>query len=511
MSNASQPPFSNPAEFNSYAASARAQGFTHVPIVRETLADLDTPVSTYLKLADRPYTYLFESVHGGNKWGRYSIIGLPCETIYRFVGNELSVEHNGKRIEQRIVEQPLETVRSLQAQYKISEYPGLPEMIGGLVGYFGYETVAYIEPRLAGQDKPDSIETPDILLMVSLNVLIFDNFSGSIFMMTLADVSDSQAYQKAQTHLETCMTQLSANLDVPKLTFANVANGRDQKPTEDNFELHFDKADFEKAVERCQEYIREGDIMQVVLSQRLSQPYEGPPINVYRALRLINPSPHMYFLNMGDFSIVGSSPEILVSLREGKVTVRPIAGTRKRGLTEEQDQLLEKELLNDEKELAEHLMLIDLGRNDVSRIATTGSVELTEKMLIERYSHVMHIVSNVDGQIRPELDAIDALKATFPAGTVSGAPKIRAMEIISELEPIKRGVYSGAVGYLGWNGQMDTAIAIRTAVIKEGTINIQAGAGIVADSVPKYEWNETLNKAKALVTAVNMASADPET
>ena len=383
-------------------------------------------------------------------------------------------------------------------------------MIGGLVGYFGYETVAYIESRLANQNKPDSIETPDILLMVSLNVLIFDNLAGSIFMMTLADVNDSQAYQKAQHHLDQCLTQLSSNLDFPKLSFANASDRKNQELSADNYELHFDKPDFEQAVERCQEYIRNGDIMQVVLSQRLSKAYNGPPINVYRALRLINPSPHMYFLNLGDFSIVGSSPEILVRLRDGKVTVRPIAGTRKRGRDEEQDQLLEQELLNDEKELAEHLMLIDLGRNDVGRIAETGSVELTEKMLIERYSHVMHIVSNVDGKIRPELDAIDALKATFPAGTVSGAPKIRAMEIINELEPIKRGVYSGAVGYLGWNGQMDTAIAIRTAVIKDGTINIQTGAGIVADSVPKYEWNETLNKARALVTAVTIANADPE-
>ena len=505
-----QPPFSNLSEFNSYAESLRAQGFTHVPVVRETLADLDTPVSTYLKLANQPYTYLFESVHGGDKWGRYSIIGLPCETIYRFIGNELSIEHDGKIIEQRTVEQPLETVREIQSQYKIPEYPGLPEMIGGLVGYFGYETVAYIESRLADQHKPDSIETPDIQLMVSLNVLIFDNLAGSIFMMTLADINDSQAYQNAQLHLDQCLAQLSSNLDLPKLSFTHVSDRQNQELAADNYELHFDKPDFEQAVESCQEYIRNGDIMQVVLSQRLSKSYNGPPINVYRALRLINPSPHMYFLNLGDFSIVGSSPEILVRLRDGKVTVRPIAGTRKRGRDEEQDQLLEQELLNDEKELAEHLMLIDLGRNDVGRIAETGSVELTEKMLIERYSHVMHIVSNVDGQIRPELDAIDALKATFPAGTVSGAPKIRAMEIINELEPLKRGVYSGAVGYLGWNGQMDTAIAIRTAVIKDGTINIQAGAGIVADSVPKYEWNETLNKARALVTAVTMADVDQE-
>jgi len=500
------PPFSNLAEFNLYAESLRERGYTHIPVARETLADLDTPVSTYLKLADQPYTYLFESVQGGSKWGRYSIIGLPCDKVYRFFGNDLSVEHSGVIIEQNTVVEPLQTVREIQSQYKVSEYPGLPEMIGGLVGYFGYETVGYIEPRLANQNKPDSIGSPDILLMVSLDVLIFDNLSGRIFMVTLADINDPQAYQNAQTHLDQCVMKLSSSVTAPQPP--NTASGNKSVGlSEGDYDVHFDQADFKVAVERCRDYIRDGDIMQVVLSQRLSAPYVGPPINLYRALRTINPSPYMYFLNLGDFNIVGSSPEILVRLQHNKVTVRPIAGTRKRGLGEEQDLALEQELLSDDKELAEHLMLIDLGRNDVGRIAEIGSVELTEKMLIERYSHVMHIVSNVEGHVRPGLDAIDVLKATFPAGTVSGAPKIRAMEIINELEPIKRGVYSGAVGYLGWNGQMDTAIAIRTAIIKDGTINIQAGAGIVADSVPKYEWNETLNKARALVKAVEMVSA----
>jgi len=493
-------PFSNECEFNEFAESLRAQGFTHVPIMRETLADLDTPVSTYLKLASQPYSYLFESVQGASKWGRYSIIGLPCSEVYRFFGHNLSYEVNGQEVSTETVANPLDSVRELQAKYKVAEYPGLPEMVGGLVGYFGYETIGFVEPRLAFADKPDSIGAPDIMLMVSKDVLVFDNLSGRIFMVTLADLADDNAYQKAQAHLDSCVSGLASSFSAP--TAADYGDGVD----ESDYDLHFKQDDFEQAVERCRDYIREGDIMQVVLSQRLSTPYQGKPIDLYRALRTINPSPYMYFLDMGGFEIVGSSPEILVRQQDDTVTVRPIAGTRKRGLTSEQDNALEAELLGDEKEVAEHLMLIDLGRNDIGRIAQTGTVELTEKMIVERYSHVMHIVSNVDGKRKPGLDAIDVLKATFPAGTVSGAPKIRAMEIIHELEPIKRGIYSGAVGYLGWNGSMDTAIAIRTAVIKDGVLNIQAGAGIVADSVPKYEWKETLNKARALVKAVEMAA-----
>lgn len=488
------------SEFEQVSQTLRTQGFTHLPVVRETLADLDTPVSTYLKLAAQPYTYLFESVQGGDKWGRYSIIGLPCASVYRFFGHTMTVEHNGAVIESREVDNPLDTIRDLQAQFRVADVDGLPEMIGGLVGYFGYEIVSYIEPRLAYESYNDDLETPDILLMVSKDVLVFDNLSGRIFMVTLADLNDADAYQKAKTQLDNCLAGLAESFTAPRAT-QTVETVR-----ESDYELHFSQPDFEAAVERCREYIREGDIMQVVLSQRLSVPFEGRPFDLYRALRTINPSPYMYFMDLGDFEIVGSSPEILVRVEDDTVTVRPIAGTRKRGLTPEQDDAMEQELLNDEKELAEHLMLIDLGRNDVGRIAEIGSVDLNERMLIERYSHVMHIVSNVDGKIRPEFDAIDVLKATFPAGTVSGAPKIRAMEIIRELEPVKRGIYSGAVGYIGWNGNMDTAIAIRTAVIKNGVLNIQAGAGIVADSVPKYEWKETLNKARAMVKAVEMAT-----
>ncbi|MEM7359981.1 MAG: anthranilate synthase component I [Pseudomonadota bacterium] len=493
-------PFHTQAEFDAYAALLRQEGFTHVPVVRETLADLDTPVSTYLKLADQPYTYLFESVQGGDKWGRYSIIGLQCDTHFRIDGHQLSEVHKGEVIAQREIADPLQEVRDLQARFKVADYPGLPEMVGGLVGFFGYETIGYIEPKLQGQQKPDAIQSPDILLMVSRDVLVFDNLSGRIFLVALADLSDADAYQQCQERLDQTVENLRNNL------VSTTTEPASTELREGDYQVHFPQDEFEAAVERCREYIRDGDIMQVVLSQRLSAPYTGRSFDVYRALRTINPSPYMYFLNLGEFDIVGSSPEILVRVEDDTVTVRPIAGTRKRGDTPERDQQLRQELLADEKELAEHLMLIDLGRNDVGRIAQIGSVELTEKMLVENYSHVMHIVSNVEGRLQPGFDAIDVLKATFPAGTVSGAPKIRAMEIINELEPVKRGIYSGAIGYLGWHGNMDTAIAIRTAIIKDGVLNIQAGAGIVADSIPEYEWKETMNKARAMFTAVEMAS-----
>lgn len=488
------------AEYQPLAEQLRAQGYTHLPLYRETLADLDTPVSTYLKLAAKPYTYLFESVQGGDKWGRYSIIGLPCERIYRVEQNTLSCELAGQEIERREVDNPLTAVRELQAQYRVARVDGAPDMLGGLVGYFGYDIVGHIEPRLKQAAKPDNLQTPDIMLMVSQDVLVFDNLSGRIFMVTLADLSQPEAYQQAQAHLDRCVERLASSFAAPRTEHLA------PPVQEEHYDVHFAQSDFEAAVERCRDYIRDGDIMQVVLSQRLSVPYAGRSFDVYRALRTINPSPYMYFMDMGGFEIVGSSPEILVRLANDTVTVRPIAGTRRRGATSELDQELEADLLSDEKELAEHLMLIDLGRNDVGRIAQTGTVQLTEKMVVEHYSHVMHIVSNVDGKIKPGFDAIDVLKATFPAGTVSGAPKIRAMEIIHELEPIKRGIYSGAVGYLGWHGNMDTAIAIRTAVIKDGVLTIQAGAGIVADSVPRSEWEETLNKARAMVTAVKMAN-----
>jgi len=377
---------------------------------------------------------------------------------------------------------------------------GLPRFNGGLVGYFGYDTIRYIEPRLADRRKPDPIGTPDILLMVSEEVLVFDNLSGKLHLIVHADPAREGAFRQAEARLD----ELVAALDRP--TPRALPSGR-QRVQEEDFISGFTQEGFEAAVGRAKEYIVAGDVMQVVLSQRLSVPYQARPLDLYRALRTLNPSPYMYYLDLDDFHVVGSSPEILTRLEEGRVTVRPIAGTRPRGWDDAEDRALEEELLADPKERAEHLMLIDLGRNDVGRIAEIGSVALTEKMVIERYSHVMHIVSNVTGRLRPGLSAIDVLAATFPAGTVSGAPKIRAMEIIDELEPVGRGVYSGAVGYLAWNGNMDTAIAIRTAVIKEGRLHIQAGAGIVHDSVPKKEWEETMNKGRAIFRAVAMAGA----
>ena len=485
-----------PEQFNILAQ----EGYNKIPVMREVLADLDTPLSTYLKLAKGPYSYLFESVQGGEKWGRYSIIGLPCRTVIKVSGHTITTEISGEVVEQIEVDDPLSWIESYQKSYRVAPPEGVPKFTGGLVGYFGYDTIRYIEPRLANCPNPDKIGTPDILLMVSEEVLVFDNLNGRLHLIVHADTALPDALENSQKRLD----QLEAQLRIA------TPLGEPRKAVEVNesdFVSGFTQDGFEDAVERARQYIIDGDIMQVVLSQRLSIPFSAPPLDLYRALRGLNPSPYMYYLDLADFHIVGSSPEILTRVEDETVTVRPIAGTRPRGATEELDQLLEEELLADPKELAEHLMLIDLGRNDVGRIAETGTVELTEKMNVERYSHVMHIVSNVEGKLKQEMSAMDALRATFPAGTVSGAAKIRAMEIIDELEPVKRGIYSGAVGYLGWHGNMDTAIAIRTAVIKQGTLHIQAGAGIVYDSVPQNEWDETMNKGRAVFRAVAMAEA----
>ncbi|MGE0080152.1 MAG: anthranilate synthase component I [Thiohalomonadaceae bacterium] len=482
-----------------FAELAR-QGFNRIPVMREVLADLDTPLSVYLKLAEGPYSYLFESVQGGEKWGRYSIIGLPARTVVRVHGHEVSVEENGRVVERAEVADPLAWVEAFHGRFKVVEQPGMPRFNGGLVGYFGYDTIRYIEPRLARAEKPDAIGTPDILLMVSDEVLVFDNLAGKLYVIVLADPATPGALDHANARLDALVRRLHGT--TPRHIPTRAAT-----VSETDFVSGFTQQGFENAVERARQYIIDGDIMQVVLSQRLSIPFQARPLDLYRALRSVNPSPYMYFLDLDGFHVVGSSPEILVRLEDGMVTVRPIAGTRKRGANETEDQALEQDLLADPKELAEHLMLIDLGRNDVGRIAETGSVKLTDKMVIERYSHVMHIVSNVQGRLKPGMSAMDVLRATFPAGTVSGAPKIRAMEIIDELEPVKRGIYSGAVGYLAWNGNMDTAIAIRTAVIKDGQLHIQAGAGIVYDSVPEKEWEETMNKGRAVFRAVQMAEA----
>ena len=483
----------NQEEFNAYIA----QGFNRIPLMREVLADLDTPLSTFLKLADGPYSYLFESVQGGEKWGRYSIIGLPCRKVIRISGYDVSILQNGKIVETITVDDPLAWIESFQAEYKVPEVKGLPKFNGGLVGYFGYDTIRYIEPKLKNCPNEDPLELPDILLMVSDELVVHDNLSGKLFIIVHAD---ENGFDEGQTRLDWLTNQLDSHIAHPSKSKSVTVN-------ETDFVSGFSEQGFKDAVLKAKEYIKEGDAMQIVLSQRLSIPFSARPLDLYRALRSLNPSPYMFYLDLGDFHIAGSSPEILTRLEDGEVTVRPIAGTRPRGKTTREDKLLELELLADPKELAEHLMLIDLGRNDVGRIAKTGSVRLTENMLIERYSHVMHIVSNVIGQLKEGLSAMDVLRATFPAGTVSGAPKIRAMEIIDELEPVKRGVYAGAVGYLSWHGNMDTAIAIRTAVIKDKVLHIQAGAGIVYDSVPQNEWDETMNKGRAVFRAVAMAEA----
>ncbi|PHS73250.1 MAG: anthranilate synthase component I [Cycloclasticus sp.] len=485
-----------PLQFQEYAT----QGFNQIPLMRTILADLETPLSAYMKLADGQYSYLFESVEGGEKWGRYSIIGLPSKTVIKVTGNDIVVQINGETHEQIESASPLDWVRDYAATFKTPNVDGLPLFTGGLVGYFGYETIHYIEPSVAGVKKPDPIGSPDILLMVSKDVLVFDNVTNKLMIITHVNPSDANA-------LENGLQQL-INIE-EKLSTAKVCNtfGQTGQSTtqESDFKSGFTQEGFQAAVKTVKEHIVEGDVMQVVLSQRMTISYEAPSIDLYRALRCLNPSPYMYHLNLGDTDVVGSSPEILTRLENNEVTVRPIAGTRPRGKTREEDIALEKDLLADPKECAEHLMLIDLGRNDAGRVSETGSVKLTDKMIIERYSHVMHIVSNVNGQLKKGLDAVDVLEATFPAGTVSGAPKVRAMQIIDDLEPVKRGIYSGAVGYVSWSGNLDTAIAIRTAVIKDGQLNIQAGAGIVHDSVPENEWAETMNKGRAIFKAVAMA------
>ncbi len=477
------------------------QGYNHIPVAKEILADLETPLTAYLKLADSPYTCLLESVTGGETWGRYSIIGLPASTVIAVYGNEVTVRRDGKVVTRVETDDPFAEIEKFKAHYRTPELAELPRFSGGLVGYFAYDCTGYIEPRLRKDDKHDPLHTPEILLMVSENLVVFDNVSRKVILIVHADPAVKDAYQQALDRLEQIHTKLLAPLPA-------------QTPTdplqvkETDFSFAFAKKDYFNAVERIKQYIFDGDVMQVVLSQRMSIPFRARPFNLYRALRSSNPSPYMYYLNLGDFDVVGASPEVLVRLEDNVVTVRPIAGTRPRGKSRDEDIAMEKDLLADPKELAEHLMLIDLGRNDVGRIAATGTVKVTEKMVIERYSHVMHIVSNVTGKLKDNCSALDVLKATFPAGTLSGAPKIRAMEIIHELEPIKRGIYGGAVGYLSWGNNMDTAIAIRTAVIRDNTLYIQAGGGIVADSVPENEWQETLNKGRAIFRAVALTERE---
>jgi len=493
----------NPQDF----AALAAQDYNRIPVSLEVLADLETPISAYRKLAEGPYSYFFESVQGGEKWGRYSIIGLPCRTLLKVYGHRVEVWEDGQRIECDEVGDPLAFVEAFRQRYRTAPRADLPVFHGGLVGYFGYDTVRYVEPRLAASVPPDRLGTPDILLMVSEEVLVFDNLAGTIRLVVNADPAAPDALDNALRRLR----ELVARLPEPMPPLPEVVlDAADSAELEQQAASDFTPEMYAAAVDRVKEYVLAGDVMQVVPSQRMSIPFSAPPLNLYRALRNLNPSPYMYYLDLADFHVVGSSPEILARLEKGLVTVRPIAGTRRRGHTEEEDAAMEAELLADPKEIAEHLMLIDLGRNDVGRIAEIGSVELTERMVVERYSHVMHIVSNVSGRLQPGRSAIDVLRATLPAGTLSGAPKIRAMEIIDELEPVKRGIYGGAVGYISWAGDMDTAIAIRTAVIKDERLYVQAGGGVVADSVPRLEWKETHNKARAMFRAASMVLAGEE-
>lgn len=479
-----------------------AQGYNRVPVARVVLADLDTPLSVYLKLADQPFSYLFESVQGGERWGRYSIIGLPARTVLTVRGHTVLITRDGQEVERHEAADPLAFVEEFQKRYRVAVLPELPKFTGGLVGFFAYDCVRYVEKKLAACVKPDPIGAPDIQLMVSEDVVVFDNLKGELFLVTHIDPHEASARDDAEQRLDALVTRLRASLDTQPMHDSVKSTVR-----ENDFVSSYGQEAYKKAVDHIKGYVLAGDVMQVVPAQRMTAPFTASPMLLYRALRHLNPSPYMYYMQTDELTIVGSSPEILARMEDGLVTVRPIAGTRKRGLTPEKDAELEAELLADPKEIAEHLMLIDLGRNDVGRVALTGQVRVTEKMAVERYSHVMHIVSNVEANLKPEITAMDVLRATLPAGTLSGAPKVRAMEIIDELEPLKRGIYGGAIGYLGWNGNMDTAIAIRTAVIKDGVMHVQAGAGVVADSVPEMEWQETLNKARALMRAAEVATS----
>ena len=469
------------------------EGYNHIPLSREVVVDTDTPLALYLKLANTPFTYFLESVQGGEKWGRYSFIGLAAETIIKVNEYEIFVEKNGYLQEKFDVQDPLAWIEDFQEQFKVPQLDSLPDFNGGLVGYFGYEIIRYIEPKLKNIEKKDELNVPDILLMVSNDLLVVDNLTSKVHIITHVSPEDG-SFEDGIAKLDL----IESNI---KKSFEHDATQSEKIKSQD-FISSFGKNNFVHAVEKVQKYITAGDVMQVVPSQRLSCKFNSNPVELYRQLRILNPSPYMYYLNLDDFAIVGSSPEILTRVDNNNVaTIRPIAGTRSRGKTEEEDKDNEKDLLSDEKEIAEHLMLIDLGRNDLGRIAKTGTVNLTDKMFIERYSHVMHIVSNVECELKDDMSSIDVLRATFPAGTLSGAPKVRAMEIIDEVETLKRNIYSGAIGNLSWHGGMDLAIAIRTAIVKNDVLYVQAGAGIVHDSVPEMEWQETMDKAQALIRA----------
>ena len=471
--------------------------YTHQPVVRTILADLLTPVALYNRLAGAPYTYLLESVEGGERWARYSMIGLPAREVVTIRDHHLTIRRDGAVIEERELADPLAWLADYHATIRPAPLPVDLPFSGGLVGYMAYDSIGYIEKRLAKRPQNDPLGVPDILYMQSLDVAVLDNLRGEVHLISHADLADPDGLAAAEARLDAMV----AAINRPGTAQVRALNRHARPPA---IHHHYPEAQFKADVAKIREYIKAGDCMQVVPSQRMSCAYTHAPLDYYRALRHTNPSPYMYLLDLDDFHIIGSSPEILARVQGDTVTVRPLAGTRKRGKTPEEDKALEQELLADAKEIAEHVMLIDLGRNDIGRVCKTGSVKISEKMVIERYSHVMHIVSNVEGTLRDDVGPMDVLRATFPAGTLSGAPKIRAMEIIDEVEPERRGVYGGAVGYWSWGGNMDMAIAIRTAIIKNGRLYAQAGAGIVYDSNPDSEWQETLNKAGAVIAAISL-------
>ena len=481
-------------EFKSLAAD----GYNRIPLISEAFADLETPLSLYLKLAGgQRHSFLLESVVGGERFGRYSFIGLPARTLLRVQGWRTEVVTDGAVVETH-EGNPLEFIAAYQARFKVALRPGLPRFCGGLAGYFGYDTVRYIEPRLAKAQKGGGLDTPDIALLHCEELAVIDNLSGRLYLIVYADPTQAEAYFTGKRRLSELTDKLRYSVSAPAV----------KRGPSYAVEREFAKADYLAAVDKAKEYIAAGDMMQVQVGQRLRKRFTESPLSLYRALRSLNPSPYMYFYDMGAFQIVGASPEILVRHEhtpEGdKITIRPLAGTRPRGTTPERDRTIEAELLADPKERAEHLMLIDLARNDIGRIARTGSVKVTEAFAVERYSHVMHIVSNVEGLLVDGMTNMDVLRATFPAGTLTGAPKIRAMEIIDELEPVKRGIYGGACGYLSYAGDMDVAIAIRTGIVQNQTLYVQAAAGVVADSVPEMEWRETEAKARALIRAAEL-------
>ncbi|GGX93297.1 anthranilate synthase component I [Massilia dura] len=482
-------------EFRSLAT----QGYNRIPLIAEAFADLETPLSLYLKLAQSQQTgkntFLLESVVGGERFGRYSFIGLPARTLLRTHGTRTEIVTNGEVVETHDGN-PLEFIEQYQARFKVALRPGMPRFVGGLAGYFGYDTVRHIEKKLANSAQKDDLGLPDIQLMVTEELAVIDNLSGKLYLIVYADTTQPESFSKARLRLKDLKALLRRGVDAP-VTSSSVRTEAIRD---------FDKDAYLAAVAKAKELVMAGDLMQVQIGQRIRKPYVDSPLTLYRALRSLNPSPYMYFYNFGDMQIVGASPEILVrneTLPDGekKVTLRPIAGTRPRGATLDKDAQLAEELLADPKEIAEHVMLIDLARNDLGRISEIGSVKVTDKMVIEKYSHVQHIVSNVEGKLKSGMSNLDVLRATFPAGTLTGAPKVRAMEVIDELEISKRGIYGGACGYLSFGGEMDVAIAIRTGVIKDGMLYVQAAAGIVADSVPEMEWLETENKARAVLRA----------